>query len=203
MNLTEAKSLYVDHIVKDQGYKDNEDIQLIFRSELNKGKRIVCLIKGEPYLLPESIAEALRSHHGKSNKGLPEGLTFYTVKEWYRVPFAYFIPYTPMDIKTANLTAPISAPLQPVTLTDVPVEEVVEERSPEAKLLYRAAFTFGQMKSIDPIVLQEFAKLSGCKDVKALIASNIEIAYGNFINEPSDEVLSSLITNLLLYNYNK
>lgn len=212
MNLTEAKALYVDHIVKDQGYKDNEDIQLIFRSELNWNKRIVCLIKDEPYLLPESIANSLRNYFTNGGKGLPESVTFYAKKEWFRVPFAYFVSYSPLDIKTVTLTTPVATTLQPISLEDAkPAKRIIAEgRSSEDvdvdpeiyDILEDSVKSYIKTRETLPF-LQEFAKLSGCKDVKSLLLSNVEIAYGTFISEPTDEVLSTLITNLLLYNYNK
>jgi hypothetical protein len=200
MTLTQAQATFPNCIVKNRGYHEDDEvaIQMIYKSELDLDKRIVCLIKGEPYLVPNATVQTLKTYL-ETEAGLPDTIRYLKKQQFFRVPITYLVPYG------ENIKAP--APISSTPIVEVPVQPPVffeiettsSTTSPITgnKVLIKAEIL---ANTLDGASIGAMVALSSAKSPAAYFLSNAQLEFERYSESPTEDSLVVLIANLLLIN---
>lgn len=203
LNLDEAKEKYKGCTVKDKGYHPDTETQFLFRSEVMRKAKIICLFQGIPHILPTPLQDVLKTFV-ETKQGLPSDV-FWTggAVEKFTVPAKYFVRYDGINVPTATPVIP-----DPVSFNTKPFvgASVFNDsgRGEEFFVGLESDPLFQKVKEVlAKVDMDAIKSLEGILPISSrrLIENNIESLSHDFIcQKHSENILIKLITNLLLLN---
>ena len=205
MTLAECQKKHgAKYTVKDQGYWDKDETQLIFKSELldKKGiptkKGLIFLINGEDRMLPQGLQNDLVKYL-KDEGELPKNVKYFD--ERFKIP-VYLLP-----VFSSPVTAVLEEILKPQP--PIPVEEKIAfpiTKPLETSIIPEALQLVSDVLISKPSLVKDLefiSELSGgtLRDYLAKSVNAYIVALED--GELSDKELSNLIINLILLNKSK
>lgn len=190
MDLKTAKEKYKGLYIKDKGFYQIEQLQQVFKSEVNKGGKLAYLINDKIYLLPDIIKTTLKSYLEDNNTKLPSGVTY--KEERFQVPFSYLQLF-------ASDATPSTKPTEEIVSESKEVEETLNvgtytSGSYTIPILNKVAETAAKYRIMDSVDFYTSAMMH-----KRDIEDQLKYLLDEFIVKGTDESFTNLVLAGILY----
>lgn len=211
MTLPQWRAKYPKHTIKNIGYWDRDETQLVYKSDLMdrndtpKPKGVVFIIKEEPYILSDSLKELLTKYYLEGGFKLPDGIEYNSTDERFKVPF-YLIN---KDYNTVEIIAQKEKSIEKEIEFEIdkPLEEIsgVTEFEEELGLLEKTNEYFGQNISIkvfdffkeNPSIFDTLKSFAKIRNTSPCLLAHESVA--QTVTFKTDEELVNYIINLIIY----